>query len=179
MPMQKYRLFLIVAAVDLALSLFSPRLGGEAATKSVAFLVEILLIVPPVIVLMGLLDVWVPRHLVETHLGADSGARGAGLAILLGTAAAGPLYAAFPVALSLRNKGARLANIAIFLGTWATIKIPMILMEASFIGTRFALLRLVFTVPGILAVGYLMERLVPVGDETETGLAEPAPAEES
>ena len=34
----------------------------------------------------------------------------------LGTAAAGPIYAAFPLGLSLREKGARTANLVIFLG---------------------------------------------------------------
>ena len=126
-----------------------------------SFLVEVLLIVPPVMVLMGLLDAWVPRQIVEAHLGKDAGVRGAGVAILLGTAAAGPLYAAFPIALSLQKKGARLANVVIFLGTWATIKIPMIIMESSFIGLRFALLRLAFTVPCVLAAGYLMEMMIP------------------
>ena len=113
-------------------------------------------------VLMGLLDVWVPRQMVEAHLGHDAGLRGAGFAILLGTAAAGPLYAAFPIAISLMNKGARVANVVIFLGTWAAIKIPMIIMESSFIGLRFALLRLMFTVPCVLAAGYLIEAILPV-----------------
>ena len=120
------------------------------------------MILPPVMVLMGLLDVWVPRQMVEAHLGQDAGLRGAGFAILLGTAAAGPLYAAFPIAISLRNKGARVANVVIFLGTWAAIKIPMIIMESSFIGLRFALLRLMFTVPCVLAAGYLIEAILPV-----------------
>ena len=136
--------------------------------KSAGFMAEVLLILPSVMVLMGLLDAWVPRHLVEAHLGPDAGMRGAGFAVLLGTAAAGPLYAAFPIAVSLRNKGARLANVVIFLGTWAAIKIPMIFMETSFIGLRFALLRLLFTVPCVLAAGYLMELMTPAHAVPET-----------
>lgn len=157
-----YRLFLIVLAGMLLAALWRPVLAQHAAVNSLSFLLEVLSIVPPVMILMGLLDVWVPRKLVEAHLGDDAGLLGAAVAVLLGTAAAGPLYAAFPVAVSLQKKGARLANIVIFLGTWATIKIPMIMMESSFIGLRFALLRLVFTVPCILLAGYLMERIVPL-----------------
>lgn len=156
-----YRLFLVVLVANIALFFLQPDLARHSALNSAGFLLEVLSIVPPVMVLMGLLDVWVPRRLVESHLGPDSGFMGAAVAMLLGTAAAGPLYAAFPVAVSLRKKGARLANIVIFLGTWGAIKIPMILMESSFIGLRFALLRLLFTVPCILASGYLMERIVP------------------
>ena len=156
-----YRLFLIVVVINLLMTLWQPVLVRHSAINAFSFLLEVLSIVPPVMILMGLMDVWVPRKLVEAHLGADAGLLGAGVAILLGTAAAGPLYAAFPVAVSLQRKGARLANIVIFLGTWAAIKIPMIMMESSFIGLRFALLRLAFTVPCILLAGYLMERIIP------------------
>lgn len=165
----QYRLFLIVLAANLALYFWQPATVRLSATNSTGFLLEVLSIVPPVMVLMGLLDVWVPRRLVEAHLGPDSGMVGAGVAMLLGTAAAGPLYAAFPVAVSLRKKGARLANIVVFLGTWGAIKIPMILMESSFISLRFALLRLLFTVPCILACAYLMERLLPEEEWAEQG----------
>jgi uncharacterized membrane protein YraQ (UPF0718 family) len=159
--MKRYRLFAVILAIDLVLAMFNTKLAQASAAKSLGFLMEVLVIVPPVMVLMGLIDVWTPRKLVEDHLGAGSGIRGSALAILLGSAAAGPLYAAFPIALSLHRKGARLANISVFLGTWATIKIPMILMESNFIGIRFALLRLAFTIPGVLGVGFLMERMVP------------------
>ncbi|HET9552524.1 MAG TPA: permease [Anaeromyxobacteraceae bacterium] len=174
-----YRLFLAVVLVDLALALWQPDAARDSAVTSWRFLLEVLSIVPPVMVLMGLLDVWVPRRLVESHLGPGSGALGAGLAMLLGTAAAGPLYAAFPVAVSMQRKGARLANVVVFLGTWAAIKIPMLMMESSFVGLRFALLRLAFTVPCILATGWLMERFL-AGDGTAVALvpaAEPATAE--
>lgn len=171
--LESYRLFIAVAAANLALAFWSPELARGSAVNSLRFMLEVVCIVPPVMLLMGLSDVWVPRRLVESHLGRESGAAGAGVAILLGTAAAGPLYAAFPVAVSLRKKGARLANIVIFLGTWASVKIPMILMESSFVGLRFALLRLVFTVPCILLSGYLMERVIPQESlPTEPGTAD-------
>jgi uncharacterized membrane protein YraQ (UPF0718 family) len=164
--LKKYRFFALILGVDLALCLIDQPLARASAGNAASFFLEILAIVPPVMVLMGLIDVWTPRKLVEDNLGAGSGALGAVLAVILGTAAAGPIYAAFPVALSLRNKGATTANIAIFLGAWATIKIPMILMESNFIGLRFALMRLTFTLPGIVCVGWLMGKMLP-----ETALA--------
>lgn len=160
--LKNYRLFLGLLCVNLMLAVWNPELGRLSTVKSASVLLEVLMILPPVMVLMGLMEVWLPRRMVEKHLGADAGLLGAAVAMMLGTAAAGPLYAAFPVAVSLLNKGARLANIVIFLGTWATIKIPMIMMEAGFINLRFALLRLVFTIPCIVATGYLMERFIPV-----------------
>lgn len=157
-----YRLFLGVVIATLLIAFWRPALSAHVASHSGTFLLEILTILPPVMILMGLMDVWLPRKLVEAHMGKDAGLLGAGVAILLGTAAAGPLYAAFPVAVSLQRKGARLANIVIFLGTWASIKIPMLMMESSFISLRFALLRLLFTVPCVILTGYLMERIIPL-----------------
>ena len=122
---------------------------------------EVLAIVPSVLILLALFDAWVPREVIERGLGPGSGAKGVLLALLLGTGAAGPLYAAFPIALSLREKGARTANLVIFLGAWATIKLPMLMMESAFLGTRFAMLRLALTLPGILVVGFLLERMNP------------------
>lgn len=166
--LDKSRLFLIVMAGNLALTLWDPLRADLSLTNSRGFMVEVLLILPPVMVLMGLLDAWVPRQMVAAHLGRDAGWRGAGIAMLLGTTAAGPLYAAFPIALALGNKGARLANVVIFLGTWAAIKLPMLLIESNFLGLRFALLRLALTVPCVLAVGYLIEKLLPAGIVPET-----------
>jgi uncharacterized membrane protein YraQ (UPF0718 family) len=147
----------------LAISLFQPDTAYRGVIRSIGLLGEIVTILPPVMLLMGLFDVWVPKAFIERNMGPGAGLRGIWLAMLLGAAAAGPLYAAFPVALTLRTKGARLAFVVIFLGTWAAIKIPMLLMESSFIGPRFALLRLMLTVPGVIGVGFLMERLVPQG----------------
>lgn len=170
----EYRLVLLLLVVNAALALWRPALAVDSAATSGRFLVEVLLVLPPVMVLMGLLDVWVPRALVESHLGPGTGALGTGLAMLLGTAAAGPLYAAFPIAVSLQRKGARLANVVVFLGTWATIKTPMIMMEANFVGLRFALLRLALTVPCVLATGWLMERLLPPPGAQIDGAPPPA-----
>jgi uncharacterized membrane protein YraQ (UPF0718 family) len=97
---------------------------------------------------------------VEKNVGPESGIRGVIISILVATAAAGPLYAGFPVAYALLKKGCRVANAVIFLGTWATIKIPMLMMEIKFMGLSFALLRLALTLPAIIITGYLLEKLL-------------------
>ena len=151
-----------VAALFLLVAPFGPRLARAAAAGTLGGLGELLWILPPVLLLIALIDAWVPRRLVEARLGPGSGFQGPLLALLLGTAAAGPIYAAFPVALALRAKGARTANLVIFLGAWAAIKIPMLMLESAYLGPRFALLRLGLTLPGVFAAGFLMEKVVPV-----------------
>ena len=136
-------------------------LSFKTILNSYQFFIEVLKFFPPILILMSLLDAWVPKDKIQSYLGEKSGLQGMILAIFLGTAAAGPLFAAFPIARSLSEKGVRTANAVIFLGSWATIKIPMLVLESSFLGVRFALLRLIITLPFIVLIGVLIERLVP------------------
>ena len=159
-PFKKYLLFLLVVIADGLLWYYYPDRGISAITSAADYLIEMLLFIPPIFVLVGLLDVWVPRRIVEKHVGPDSGIKGVVISILVATAAAGPLYAGFPVAYALLKKGCRMANAVIFLGTWATIKIPMLMMEIKFMGLSFALLRLALTLPAIILTGYLLEKLL-------------------
>lgn len=151
----------LIAAGHLALAAFAPGLAARSAHNGVLGLRDVLAVVPSVLILIGLFDVWVPKELVARNLGPDSGARGVLLALLLGTGAAGPIYAAFPIGVTLLEKGARPANLVIFLGAWATLKLPMLMMEGAFLGTRFAVLRFLLTLPGILVSGFVLEALLP------------------
>ena len=121
---------------------------------------EMLGILPSILILLGLLDAWVPKKIIERLLGKDSGISGVGIAILTGTAAAGPLYIAFPVAASLLKKGARISNVAIFLCSWAAIKIPMLMFETKFLGFKFSMLRLILTIPSAILIGLIMEKVL-------------------
>lgn len=158
------RTSLLVALAGLGLHLVLwlpfPALAQLSLRNWVVGFGQVLVIVPSVLILLGLSNVWVPKEQVARNLGRDSGARGVLLALLLGTGAAGPIYAAFPIGVTLLEKGARVANLVIFLGAWATIKLPMLLMESAYLGTRFALLRLALTLPGLIACGFLMEALL-------------------
>ena len=75
-------------------------------------------------VLMGLFAVWVERDVVVKYLGKGSGFRGLLLAVLLGTLPTGPLYIAFPLAAMLLKKGARVANVMVFLSRLGLHKAP-------------------------------------------------------
>jgi uncharacterized membrane protein YraQ (UPF0718 family) len=130
----------------------------DGLRNSLGFTIEILWILPPILLLFGLFETWMPGDAIDNYLGVKSGAKGMLAALLLGSAAAGPLFTAFPLAVSMHNKGGRTANIVIFLGSWATIKLPMLIMESRFLGLRFSILRLVLTVPLIVLTGLVMEK---------------------
>ena len=139
--------------------------GKEIVREFGKFAGEIILTFPLVFTLIGLVDVWVPRKRVEEMLGDESGLKGMLLVILLAFFNVGPLYAAFPIAVMLRRKGCSLRNIFVFLGAFAAMKIPMISFEIGFMGLKFSLLRLAFTLPVFIAVGILMEKLLGRGYE--------------
>jgi len=155
------QVFAVILLIHTVLWFPFPDVAVQSLRQWAAGMWDILAIVPSVLVLIGLFDAWVPKAIVERGLGPESGLRGVLFALLLGTGAAGPIYAAFPIGVSLREKGARTANLVIFLGAWATIKIPMLMMESAFLGTRFAMLRLAMTLPGIVGCGFAMELLEP------------------
>ncbi len=147
------------AAAFAALSLLFPQKGERAVRVSWEYFQEMVFVLPAVMVLMGLFAVWVRRETVAKYLGEGSGLSGLLLAVFLGTLPTGPLYVAFPLAAMLLKKGARMANVTVFLTSWACIKLPMELMEAQFLGWRFALLRLGLTVALVVPMGLAAEAL--------------------
>lgn len=159
--LKRYRFFIIAAVAIGVLTLINQQIGLKALLISADAIKEMLLVIPPVFILLGLLDVWVPRETMVKFMGEDSGVKGIVLAILLGSAAAGPLYGAFPVAAVFMKKGAKFSNILIFVGAWSTTKIPMLLFEIAALGPKFALTRLAVDIPGIIIIAFILAKLIP------------------
>ena len=130
------------------------------------FFREMLLILPLILILIGLFDVWIPREKVEKHIGRESGLKGVLLVMLLAFLNAGPLYAAFPVAYILWKKGCSPRNIFIYLGSFSSMKLPMLAFEMSFLGITFSLLRIAFTIPVFLIIAFLMDKILQGKDFT-------------
>lgn len=156
----RYRLFVFMAFVLAVLFLVNASLAKSALSITVYSVREMLLVIPPVFVLLGLLDVWVPRAAMVRFMGEGSGIRGILLAFFVGSATAGPLYGAFPVAAVFLKKGASLRNVFIFIGAWSTTKIPMFLFEVGALGARFAVTRLLVDIPGIIIIAWLLVRFL-------------------
>lgn len=154
----RYKFFLIFLAINLALLFVSPEIGKNSFALTKDNLLEMLSVLPPIFILLGLLDVWVERETMMKYMGENAGIKGGLIAFMLGSAAAGPLYAAFPVAGILLKKGVKLTNVFIFIGAWSTTKIPQILFEASSLGWRYMILRLACSVVGITLIAFILEK---------------------
>jgi len=161
--LKRYRAFIAMLGINILIILMYPEIGRKSVAITWNNTLEMLSVIPPIFILLGLLDVWVQRETMVKYMGEGSGILGIIISFLLGSAAAGPLYAAFPVAGVFLKKGSKFSNVLIFIGAWSTTKIPMLLFEASAMGWRFMLLRFLLDIPVIALIAYIMEKLL--GDE--------------
>ena len=152
-------LFVLFLIISFSTS-YSP--GREIGKNYLSFLFQMLKVLPPVFILIGLFDVWVEREHIVKHLGSQSGAISYLWAFILAMPLAGGLLPAFPVAYALYKKGARFTVLLTFLGAAGVARIPMTLFEASFLGWKFSIIRLAISVPlvigGAIFMGYIFDK---------------------
>lgn len=159
--LKKYKAFLWVLIGLFILTLVNQKIGFKAISVTAYSFKEMIMVIPPIFLLLGLLDVWVPKETMIKYMGEDSGLKGILLSIFIGSAAAGPLYGAFPVAAVFMKKGVSFKNILIFIGAWSTTKIPMFLFEITSLGAKFAITRLLVDIPGIIFIAFVLSKLIP------------------
>lgn len=165
--LKRYRIFLVLVLINLVIFLLNPDLGQNSIKITWKNTAEMLKIIPPIFVLLGLLDVWVKRETMVKYMGEGSGFVGILISFLIGSAAAGPLYAAFPVAGVLLKKGTKLSNVLIMLGAWSTTKIPLLLFEASSMGLKFTTIRFLLNLVGIGSIAFITEKVLSKSEKDE------------
>lgn len=151
-------LILLIGTIIL-LSLFPEKIAPVTSTAGSYFL-EIIYIFPAVLIFMGLFATFVPNKTVNKYLGKESGIKGMFIAIFLGMFPTGPLYVAFPMVAVWLKKGASVSNMIVFLSAWACIKLPQEIVEFQFLGLRFMLLRLFLTIIFVIAIGFIIEKII-------------------
>jgi len=153
---KRYKFFIVTIVIVGIITIFNKELGFKSLGIAGYSFKEMALVIPPVFLLLGLLDIWVPREMMIRYMGEGSGIKGIILSIIIGSVAAGPLYGAFPVAAVFMKKGVKFTNILIFIGAWSTTKIPMFIFEISSLGKSFAITRLLIDIPGIIIIAYIL-----------------------
>ncbi len=146
--------------VATAVLLAFPEKQEVVLTTMWEYFVEMMMVFPAVMVVMGLFTVWVSKDAVVKHLGKTSGVRGFLLSLFLGALPTGPLYVAFPLAASLLKKGARISNIVIFLSAWSCIKLPQEMVELQFLGVEFMVSHLILTVVFVIIMAFVIEKVM-------------------
>lgn len=161
----KYRVFAILLLINIVLLFINPSFAKSSLELSWENFVEMLTVLPPIFILLGLLDVWVQKETMIKYMGVNSGLFGIVIAFVLGSVAAGPLYGAFPLAAVLIKKGCKLTNVFIMLGAWSTTKIPLIMFEAASLGFEFMIIRLLLDLFGIIIIAYIINGLLNENDK--------------
>lgn len=139
-------------------------MGLSALELSWFNFVSMLKIVPPIFLLIGLLDVWVPKETMIRLMGEKSGIKGILIAFFLGTLTAGPLVGAFPVAMIMIKKGARYSNVLFFLMIWASSKLPIIFFQATTLGLKYTIISNITLITIYLIGSIIIEKLLPEDD---------------
>ncbi|WP_166703704.1 permease [Bacillus albus] len=161
--LKKYRFFFVLLLGLFVLTFINQSLGWSALQLTGNSILNMLFLLPPVLLFVGLLDQWVKKETLMKYMGKNSGIYGILFSLLLGGIAAGPLYVAFPIAALLLKKGASIRYIVFFLGVWTTAKLPILVYEFSSFGTIFTLIHVGFGLVFFYVMGLIFEKVYDQG----------------
>lgn len=157
---KRYKFFLILSLIFIILFLFNNKFGISIFENIKSSIIQMLSVLPPVMLLLALMDEWIPKEYFIKYMGDNSKILGILLSFTFAFCGAGPMYAAFPFAAILIKKGVKFSNIIIFLNAWCVIKFSTLLFEIGSLGYKFTLYRLIINIPGVIIMGYLVEYLL-------------------
>jgi hypothetical protein len=66
---QRYKFFLLLIFVNIILIIYHPEIGLKSIETSSTSLIEMIIVVPPIFLLLGLFDIWVPRETIIALMG--------------------------------------------------------------------------------------------------------------
>jgi len=119
---------------------------------------DMVLILPPAFILIGLFDVWAKNETIEKHFGKTHNPMRFIYSILLASTTVGGTFVAFPVANALYHKGAKYSSIFTYVTAASLFMIPMTIMEASILGLKFTSIRLLASIPFIVIGAIVLEK---------------------
>lgn len=153
--------FLIFLAVS---QLINFDLGMAMGENFLIFARDMILILPPAFIIIGLFEIWVKKETIEKSFGNSSGFKKHIYAILLAATTVGGTFVAFPVANSLYHKGADYSSIFSYITAASLVMIPMSVMEASIIGLEFTLLRIGLSLPLVVISSIILNKIFQQGN---------------
>ncbi len=122
------------------------------------FATDMVLILPPAFILIGLFDVWAKNESIEKHFGQTNNPLRFIYSILLASTTVGGTFVAFPLANSLYHKGAKYSSVFTYVTAASLFMIPMTIMEATMLGLTFTLTRLLSSIPFIIGGAIILEK---------------------
>lgn len=158
-------LFLIIMLLALIVVFFIDQtIVTGVITKTKSNFLTAATLLPPILILAGLLDAWIPKEVMIKYMGKDSGLKGFFFAFILGAVAAGPLYLAYPIAAMLIKKKARYSYVVFFLGVWSGLKLPILIYEYKFFDIKFTIVHFITVFILFLITSLIIEKLLTKKD---------------
>lgn len=109
-----------------------------------------------IILIASIIQVLIPKQVIVSLLGQDSGLMGPLLAAVFGCIFEGPTIIAFVLGGSLLASGASIAAVGAFISSFSMVGLVSLPLEKKELGIIFAGTRFVVTVGASVLIGYLM-----------------------
>ena len=156
------RIFIIVAFVALATGVILYEIKGadavaDALRSDLRVFSVFIIFLPAVLMLASIVEVMLPKSVVERWLGVGSGFKGLAVATFAGAFTPGGPFLAFPMVLALYRAGADWAPLITYITAWSILSMPRLLVfEIPFVGGELASVRYLSTlilppIAGLLA----------------------------
>lgn len=98
-----------------------------------------------IIVVIGFAEVLVPRELITSLMGAESGMRGILIASGLGALTPGGPFVSFPLVATFYKAGAGIGPVVAFVTSWSLLAFTRLPLEVAVVGFRVTAIRFVST----------------------------------
>ena len=164
---KKNKFLFAVLAVNLIVIIIQSKTGLDSLYFTGRNLLNFVVMLTPIFILIGLMDVWIERETMIRIMGNRSGLYGALVAFLLGTVTAVPLYALLPVVGVLLRKGSRISNVLIFLCSSASVRVPLLLFEISSLGWTFTMVRCAANIVVVYTIAFIIDRFLSTKEKEQ------------
>lgn len=169
--LKPWRLTFAVAALYGLAAILAPTRALEAASAGARTFLGVAPIIIAVFSAMGLVQVFVDKQKLARYLGDRAGLPALLAAAGVGTILMGPVFVVFPLLKTMRDHGTSWAVITTTLTAWA-VKLPMVPLEAGFLGWGFSIVRMTLTLLAAIIMGVVVDRLMRGHDESAPGASE-------
>ena len=149
-------IFILFSLFISASFIFNISIGISMWDNFKVFAWDMIKLLPPAFILIGLFNVWVKRETIEKNFGHSSGIKKYFWSVLLAATTVGGTFVAFPVGNELYHKGAKYTSIFAYVTSASLVMIPMSIIEASILGIKFTMIRLGVSIPLVIISSILL-----------------------
>ena len=107
-----------------------------------SFTLQILPLLIFALIIAGLVQTLIPRDLISTWVGDESGFRGILIGSVAGALTPGGPYVSLPIAAGLLKTGASIPTMVAFVTGWALMSVARLPLEVGIMGWRFTLIHM-------------------------------------